>query len=98
RFKALNTFTANLPLVKAGEPNLIGNSTISSINSGVVNGTLLEIEGMINEYSNQYKNLITIITGGDASFLSINLKNGIFANSNFLLEGLNYILEFKIDQ
>ena len=98
RFKALNTFTANLPLVKAGEPNLIGNSTVSSINSGVVNGTLLEIEGVINEYSNQHENLMTIITGGDASFLSINLKNGIFANSNFLLEGLNYILEFNIDQ
>lgn len=99
RFRALNSFTANLPLVEAeGSCDLIGDSTISSIRSGVQQGTVMEIEGIIHTYSNRYRNLITIITGGDASFLSINLKNGIFANSNFLLEGLNYILEFNIDQ
>ncbi len=99
RFLALNNFTANLPLVEAGEGHeLIGNSTSSSIISGVVNGTLMEIEGIINKYKENYTNLICIITGGDATFLSGNLKNGIFANSNFLLEGLNYILEFNIDQ
>ncbi|MCY2688647.1 type III pantothenate kinase [Salinimicrobium sp. TH3] len=99
RFLALNNFTANLPLVEAGEGyELIGNSTASSIISGVVNGTLMEIEGIINKYKENYTNLICIITGGDGTFLSGNLKNGIFANSNFLLEGLNYILEFNIDQ
>lgn len=99
RFLALNTFTANLPLVEAGEDlRLIGDSTVSSITSGVLNGTLMEIEGIIRGYSAKNENLVTIITGGDATFLSRNLKNGIFANSNFLLEGLNYILEFNIDQ
>ena len=99
RFLALNSFTAKLPLVEVNTPHgLIGDSTETSISSGVLNGTLLEIEGIIHSYSTRYNNLITIITGGDASFLSINLKNGIFANSNFLLEGLNYILEFNIDQ
>ena len=99
RFLALNSFTANLPLVEVGEqPQLIGDSTASSIRSGVLHGTSNEIEGIIHTYAMRYNNLITIITGGDASFLSINLKNGIFANSNFLLEGLNHILEFNIDQ
>jgi len=99
RFLALNNFTANLPLVEAGEGHeLIGDSTTSSISSGVVNGTLMEIEGIIGKYKEKYANLICIITGGDATFLSGNLKNGIFANSNFLLEGLNFILEFNIDQ
>ena len=99
RFLALNNFTANLPLVEAGEMHeLIGKSTVSSITSGVVNGTLMEIEGIMNKYKDNYTNLMCIITGGDATFLSGNLKNGIFANSNFLLEGLNYILEFNIDQ
>ncbi|WZL87847.1 type III pantothenate kinase [Salinimicrobium sp. 3283s] len=99
RFLALNNFTANLPLVEAGEGHeLIGDSTTSSITSGVVNGTLMEIEGIIGKYKEKYNNLIVIITGGDATFLSGNLKNGIFANSNFLLEGLNFILEFNIDQ
>ncbi|NJY63667.1 type III pantothenate kinase [Salinimicrobium sp. CDJ15-81-2] len=99
RFLALNSFTANLPLVDVGDQHeLIGDSTVASIRSGVLNGTINEIEGIIHTYSIRYNNLITIITGGDASFLSINLKNGIFANSNFLLEGLNNILEFNIDQ
>ena len=99
RFKALNSFTANLPLVEV-EPDLklIGNSTLSSIHSGVVLGFLKEIDGVIEEYAAQYDDLVVIITGGDAQFLSINLKNSIFANSNFLLEGLNYILEFNISQ
>lgn len=99
RFKALNSFTANLPLVEAGEETkLIGDSTLTSINSGVVIGTLKEIDGVIQEYKEKYPQLITIITGGDAQFLSINLKNSIFANSNFLLEGLNHILEFNISR
>lgn len=99
RFKALNSFTANLPLVEAEqELKLIGDSTLSSINSGVVFGFLKEIEGIIEEYASRYDEMLVIITGGDAQFLSINLKNSIFANSNFLLEGLNYILEFNISQ
>lgn len=99
RFKALNSFTANLPLLTP-QPDLklIGDSTLTSINSGVVLGFLKEIDGIIEEYASQYDEMLTIITGGDAQFLSINLKNSIFANSNFLLEGLNYILEFNISQ
>ncbi|MDB9721263.1 pantothenate kinase, partial [Winogradskyella sp.] len=31
----------------------------------------------------------------DAKFLSNQLKNSIFANSNFLLEGLNFILDYN---
>lgn len=103
RYKALNAFTANLPLIEQqpevkGEVKYIGDSTLNSINTGVVLGATKEIDGMISEYAERCENLITIITGGDAHFLSINLKNSIFANSNFLLEGLNYILEFNTSQ
>ncbi len=99
RFRALNTFTANLPLIEQQERlQLKGDSTVSSINSGVVYGFLKEVDGIIEEYKARESKLIVIITGGDAEFLSVNLKNSIFANSNFLLEGLNYILEFNISQ
>ena len=99
RFKALNHFTAKLPLVAPGEKTeLVGDSTENSIRSGVIFGALKEIEGVVAEYSGRYPDLRTIITGGDAHFLSVNLKNSIFANSNFLLEGLNYILEFNNSQ
>ena len=43
----------------------------------------------------KYSDLTVILTGGDANFLSKQLKNSIFANSNFLLEGLNFILEYN---
>lgn len=99
RFRALNAFTANLPLVKLQQNVMdIGNSTFHSINSGVVKGVLHEIDGFIQEYLLAFDDLVIIITGGDAQFLSINLKNSIFANSNFLLEGLNQILEFNNSQ
>lgn len=96
RYKTLNTLTANLPLLETEMPqDLIGNSTDSSIHSGVVFGILKEIDGVIDGYKEKYADLTVILTGGDANFLSKQLKNGIFANSNFLLEGLNFILEFN---
>ena len=99
RFRALNLFTAKLPELKPQEDTpLIGNSTMNSMNSGVILGMVKEIEGIIKEYEYHYNDLTVIFTGGDAQSLSIKLKNGIFANSNFLLEGLNYILEFKYIQ
>ena len=96
RYQTLNNLTANLPLLDTEMPEqLIGNSTSSSIHSGVVFGILMEIDGVVDEYQDKYEDLTVILTGGDANFLSKQLKNGIFANSNFLLEGLNFILEFN---
>mgnify|MGYP003639082730 FL=1 len=96
RYKSLNNLTANLPLLDTKVPqNITGNSTKDSIHSGVVNGVLNEIDGAIREYKEKYSDLTVILTGGDANFLSKQLKSSIFANSNFLLKGLNYILQFN---
>ena len=96
RYKALNTFTEKLPLLEAKNPNLFtGNTTATSIHSGIVNGVLYEIDGYINAYQKKYDILTVILTGGDAHFLRDSIKNDIFANSNFLLEGLNRILEYN---
>ncbi|MFD2822942.1 type III pantothenate kinase [Lacinutrix iliipiscaria] len=96
RYKALHNFTANLPLLETEIPkNSIGNSTANSMHSGVVQGVLLEIEGAIQKYKLKYPDLTVILTGGDTNFLSKQLKSSIFANSNFLLEGLNYLLQFN---
>ena len=96
RYKSLHDFTAKLPLLQLSTPeNHIGKSTEEAIHSGVVFGILHEINGVIEEYCNIYPDLTVILTGGDAHFLSKRLKNGIFATSNFLLEGLNYILAFN---
>ena len=96
RYKTLNNLTANLPLLDTKLPKgMIGDSTESSIHSGVVNGVVKEIDGIINQYRDDYSDLTVILTGGDTKFLSNQLKNSIFANSNFLLEGLNFILEYN---
>ncbi|WGF93021.1 type III pantothenate kinase [Aequorivita marisscotiae] len=96
RYKSLHTFTAKLPLLEATSTKLItGNSTVSAIHSGVVNGMLFEIDGFITAYKENYENLTVILTGGDAHFLRDSIKNDIFANSNFLMEGLNHILEYN---
>lgn len=99
RYKALHNQTAKLPLLDTEAPeNLIGNSTITSINSGVVNGLVNEIDGVIAQYKEKYNDLTIILTGGDANFLSKQLKSSIFANSNFLLQGLNFILLNNLDE
>ena len=96
RYNALHTFTANLPSLEISEPGeIIGNTTEKSIHSGVINGVIEEIDGIIDRYNEEHRRLTVVLTGGDSPFLSKRLKNTIFAHSNFLLEGLNYLLELN---
>ena len=97
RYAALHNFTAKLPLLELESPeHFVGKSTPESIHSGVVNGLVYEIDGFIDEYKTLYPKFIIILTGGDAVFLAKRLKNTIFANSNFLLESLNQLFQYKI--
>jgi len=106
RYKAMHTFTANLPLLEPKIPknsvgdstNNVGDSTNKSMHIGVIQGVANELNGFIDEYIENFGNLTVILTGGDTHFLLDNIKNDIFANSNFLLEGLNYILEINKDK
>jgi len=99
RYKAVNNYTANLPLLKKIEmiPEL-GDSTKNAIHRGVLNGVIQEIEGVITQYKSKYQKLTVVLTGGDTIFLAKNLKSSIFAIPNFLLEGLNSILIHNIDE
>ncbi|MGY5848120.1 type III pantothenate kinase [Salegentibacter sp. HM20] len=99
RFEAMHKFTGNLPLLKAeDETKLLGTNTIDCMQSGALNGLVFEINSFVDAYMAEYKHLTIILTGGDYQILSKRVKNGIFANPNFLLEGLNHILEFNISQ
>lgn len=96
RFKALNEFAGLLPLLDpATSPKLIGDSTFTSINSGVVNGMVAEIDGLIANYHSVYENLTVILTGGDASFFDKELKSNIFVEPNLTMIGLNEILRYN---
>ncbi len=96
RYQALHDYTAKLPKLEIEEiNNFIGNDTETSIHSGVINGVVNEIEGIIGQYQRKYENLTVVLTGGDMFFLQKRLNFTIFANSNFLLEGLNTILIYN---
>jgi len=97
RYKALNSYTANLPklsLVEMLPP--LGNTTENAIHFGVLNGVIQEIEGVIDLFKAKNQKLTVVLTGGDTIFLAKNIKSTIFANPNFLLEGLNGILIYNI--
>lgn len=98
RFRALHTFTKKLPLLEAdGIPPLMGNTTKSCIQSGVVNGIVAELNGIIERYA-ENNNLRIIITGGDAPFFESQIKYPKFAIPNLVLEGLNRILQYNVEK
>ena len=98
RYKALNFYTANLPkLTPIDEIPKIGDSTQNSIHFGVLNGVICEIDGVIEGFKEKNQKLTIVLTGGDTIFLAKNIKSTIFANPNFLLEGLNSILMYNIE-
>lgn len=99
RFKAMNSFTASLPLVQVLSPvSLIGETTTAALQSGVMNGVQAEISGIIAAYEENYKDLTVLIGGGDNKYFDKRFKNNIFAASNLVLEGLKVILDFNEDQ
>ncbi len=98
RFDALNTFTSKLPLIKAEydkDITLIGNTTSKAILSGVQNGVLQEVDGIIEEYKADFSPLKIVICGGDNKYFDKYLKNNIFAAPNLVLQGLIKILQFN---
>ncbi len=98
RLKALNAFTSKLPLVEANFSSpLFGKNTIEAIQSGTYQGIVAEIDGIITKIMTIYPNLTVILTGGDANNFAKNLKNAIFVNLNIVIEGLNSILEYKLE-
>jgi type III pantothenate kinase len=99
RYKALHTFTGRLPLLdKIIDVPLIGKSTNECILSGVLNGAIAEVDGMIERYRLLYPGLKTILSGGDNNYFDKRLKNKTFAIPNLVLTGLNIILEYNLEK
>jgi len=98
RFLALNSFTGKLPLINfdsGRQAKLTGTDTSESILSGVQNGVLQEVDGIINAYKQQYSEVNVVVSGGDYKYFDKYLKNNIFASPNIVLTGLNRILDFN---
>lgn len=93
RLKAMHQMTGRLPLVNVNEAfGEMGNSTRQAMANGVLIGMQHEIEGYINNYISKYPDLQIILCGGDYTHFVIPSKYKIFANENFVLEGLHALL------
>ena len=98
RYKSMNYYTGKLPLLQIKKSkNPTGRDTDQAIHAGIYFGILDEINARIEYYDNKYSSLTVIITGGDANRLPRNLKNSIFANSNFMAEGMFHLLKLNIN-
>jgi len=102
RLKALHHFTGRLPLLSLPTPDatvsLTGDSTQGAMLSGVVNGTVAEIGGILAEYRRRYPSLSAVLTGGDAGFLAARLSARIFVVPELVLLGLNRILAYNVEE
>lgn len=96
RFYALHTFTGKLPLIDSVNiPAVIGTTTESCITSGVLNGIVHEVNGMIEKFNESY-NPRVLLCGGDAEYFETQIKYPTFAAPNLVLEGLNRILLYNV--
>lgn len=110
RFRALHEFTAKLPLFTKENyhPSMsfVGNSTETSMVSGVIHGLISEIEGFINLYIQKFGALEVAFCGGDAEFLVKLLDTNVHTwdkekvhlshQRDILLIGLNHILQYNL--
>jgi type III pantothenate kinase len=91
RYKSLSEHTGALPLVDDySKPTSYGDSTVSCIHSGVMNGIQAEIDFFISYYSANFEGLTIFVTGGDAHCFDFQSKNNIFVEQNLTLFGLFY--------
>ncbi len=98
KLKALHTFTERLPLVEQISQNfpVTGKTTQESILSGVLAGTIAELNGLIEYYSQTAPDLVVILCGGDAGFFESKLKGRIFVIPELVLIGLHRILTHNV--
>jgi type III pantothenate kinase len=96
RYRALNEFTARLPLLEPlPQSGLTGRDTTGSIHAGVMEGFRAETDGMIDAYRKIYPDLDVLLTGGDAPRFLNRLKSRIFAAPDLTLRGLYAIYQHQ---
>lgn len=99
RMRSMSQFTKALPDIRDEWEDLsneyLGRSTRECLKSGSFNATILEMEGFIGYFKQEFGNLTILMTGGDASYFESKVKGPIFARSNLVLRGLNRIMHFN---
>ena len=99
RFASLHNGTARLPMIELNAstfPDLLGRDTVSSMESGVVQGLSNEMAATIKQFETEFNDLKIMLTGGDYKLFDKALKISIFADPNAVLRGLNQILLYNL--
>jgi type III pantothenate kinase len=96
RFKALNTFTDNLPLISlSNKYSFPGRNTQDAILAGVITGVTYEINEYIRTFKKKHSDSIIILTGGDSSYFKDKINFQITYSPDIVIDGLNYILDYN---
>ncbi len=96
RLKALNTYTARLPLIRTvQEAEGFGNETFSAIERGVLRSVVYEIEGYVRSIRKEYPEAKVYLTGGYSPLLSSFIQEDIELKADMVLYGLNRILVYN---
>lgn len=94
---SLNEKTAQLPLPDLQSyQGVIGNSTNSSIISGVITATTGSINETVNKLREDSKqDPVIFVTGGNARFILPRIKNKVIYNEALVLKGLKLIYDMN---
>ncbi|MEQ8583947.1 MAG: type III pantothenate kinase [Marinoscillum sp.] len=99
RMKAMAHFTRRLPDVSTEWEEIPirtqGKTTRECLVTGAFDGVVHEMDGFIEAFLKEYKDLAVILTGGDANYFESKLKAPIFADFDLVLTGLNTILNYN---
>ena len=97
RLSAMHEYTAKLPLVEPGWPELaFGDSTLHALQNGAGLGIVMEIEGLLQRAKGAFGEVSIVMTGGDAVFLAERLESQIFVTPELVTQGLFQILAFNV--
>lgn len=92
RLRALNHYTARLPLVPSrGETRLWGNTTETALRSGAINGLVAEISYYRSRLPRE---AVTIVTGGWGRDIASKLDFETDYQEDLVNHGLNAILQY----
>lgn len=99
RLQAMHEFTGRLPLADPKQEMVWpGKSTQESLLAGALMGLALEIDGFYQTTLEKTGTLQLLLTGGDSSMLSKQVKSPLFAHSQLIMYGLYQILKFNVGQ
>lgn len=99
RIRALHDYTAKLPFVEIPSvfPDPLGNTTETCIQSGILHGTIYELNGFYDYYSDKFSPIKFCLTGGDAPRFEKRLKGTNFASQNLVLAGANKLIDYQLN-